>query len=81
MPVALSFPFFPFFKWIPITVGVPKGSELDPLLFLVMINDLKTRRTELKNYVDDTTQSFWRGAKIACREDHVAQNQSFPSFI
>ena len=52
-----------FSEWVDVLSGVPQGSVLGPLLFLIFVNDLPNWvRNSLRMFADDT--KIWRGIQV-----------------
>ena len=64
----------------PVISGVPQGSVLGPVLFVMFINDLEgvvTRNSTVRFFADDTRIS----KHIACVEDHYALQDDLNSIL
>ena len=53
-------------KWVEVTSGVPQGSILGPLLFLLFINDMPNKMKAMLKLFADDSKSY---KKITCKDD------------
>ena len=50
-------------QWIPVTSGIPQGSVLGPILFVLFINDMPCEVTNTCKLFADDAKIFWNPLK------------------
>ena len=61
-------------SFLLINRGVPQGTIVRPVLFSIIINDIRSKnnpRTLLVKYTDDITLSTYRASKYDCSPEEV----------
>ena len=67
-----------FSEWVDVLTGVPQGSVLGPLLFLIFVNDLPNWvSNSMRMFADDT--KIWRGIQVV--EDSLSLQEDLHKLI
>ena len=65
-------------EWVPVTSGIPQGSVLGPVLFIIYVNDLSDITHSSIQMFEDDTKVF---NKITCSSDFKEIQRDIDSLV